>query len=38
MTRYLHTMYRIVDPEKTRAFYEALGHSERICAPRVISS
>ena len=25
MTRYLHTMYRIVDPEKSRAFYEALG-------------
>jgi lactoylglutathione lyase len=25
MTRYLHTMVRIVDPEKSRAFYEALG-------------
>lgn len=25
MTRYLHTMYRIVDPDKSRAFYEALG-------------
>jgi lactoylglutathione lyase len=25
MTRYLHTMLRITDPEKTRAFYEALG-------------
>jgi lactoylglutathione lyase len=25
MTRYLHTMYRISDPEKSRAFYEALG-------------
>jgi lactoylglutathione lyase len=25
MTRYLHTMYRIRDPEKSRAFYEALG-------------
>ena len=24
-TRYLHTMYRITDPEKSRAFYEALG-------------
>ena len=23
--RYLHTMYRITDPEKSRAFYEALG-------------
>ena len=25
MTRYLHTMYRITDPEKSKAFYEALG-------------
>jgi lactoylglutathione lyase len=25
MTRYLHTMYRITDPTKSRAFYEALG-------------
>jgi lactoylglutathione lyase len=25
MTRYLHTMVRITDPEKARAFYEALG-------------
>ncbi len=25
MTRYLHTMYRITDPEKSRRFYEALG-------------
>jgi lactoylglutathione lyase len=25
MTRYLHTMLRITDPERTRAFYEALG-------------
>ena len=25
MTRYLHTMYRITDPEKSRTFYEALG-------------
>jgi lactoylglutathione lyase len=25
MTRYLHTMYRITDPQKSRAFYEALG-------------
>jgi lactoylglutathione lyase len=24
VTRYLHTMYRITDPEKSRAFYEAL--------------
>ena len=25
MTRYLHTVYRITDSEKSRAFYEALG-------------
>jgi lactoylglutathione lyase len=25
MTRYLHTMYRITDPEASRGFYEALG-------------
>lgn len=25
MARYLHTMYRITEPEKSRAFYEALG-------------
>ena len=25
MTRYLHTMLRITDPAKTRAFYESLG-------------
>jgi lactoylglutathione lyase len=25
MTRFLHTMLRITDPDKTRAFYEALG-------------
>jgi lactoylglutathione lyase len=25
MPRYLHTMYRITDPEQSRAFYEALG-------------
>jgi lactoylglutathione lyase len=25
MARYLHTMYRITDPEKSRDFYEALG-------------
>jgi lactoylglutathione lyase len=25
MARYLHTMYRITDPEKSRQFYEALG-------------
>jgi lactoylglutathione lyase len=25
MARFLHTMYRITDPEHSRAFYEALG-------------
>jgi lactoylglutathione lyase len=25
MTRYLHTMYRITDPDRSKAFYEALG-------------
>jgi lactoylglutathione lyase len=25
MTAFLHTMYRVTDPEKSRAFYEALG-------------
>ena len=25
MAEYLHTMVRITDPEKSRAFYEALG-------------
>jgi lactoylglutathione lyase len=25
VTSYLHTMYRISDPERSRAFYEALG-------------
>lgn len=25
MTQYLHTMYRITDPGRSRAFYEALG-------------
>jgi len=29
MTRYLHTMYRITDPERSRAFYEALGFEFR---------
>ena len=29
MTRYLHTMYRITDPEKSRVFYEALGFEFR---------
>ena len=29
MTRYLHTMVRITDPEKSRAFYETLGFEFR---------
>jgi lactoylglutathione lyase len=29
VTRYLHTMYRITDPERSRAFYEALGFEAR---------
>jgi catechol 2,3-dioxygenase-like lactoylglutathione lyase family enzyme len=35
MTRYLHTMYRITDPEKSRAFYEALGFECRRDLPIV---
>ena len=29
MTRYLHTMYRITDPERSRLFYEAVGFEFR---------
>jgi lactoylglutathione lyase len=29
MSRYLHTMLRITDPERSRAFYEALGFEFR---------
>ena len=29
MTRYLHTMYRITNPERSRSFYEALGFEFR---------
>ena len=29
MSRYLHTMYRITDPQKSRAFYETLGFEFR---------
>ena len=29
MARYLHTMYRITDAERSRAFYEALGFEFR---------
>ena len=35
MTRYLHTMYRITEPEKSRAFYEALGFEFRRELPIV---
>ena len=35
MTRYLHTMYRITDPERSREFYEALGFEYRRELPIV---
>ena len=35
MTRYLHTMYRITEPERSRAFYEALGFEYRRELPIV---
>ncbi|MGZ4397455.1 MAG: VOC family protein [Gaiellaceae bacterium] len=35
MARYLHTMVRITDPEKSRAFYEALGMEFRRDLPIV---
>ena len=35
MTHYLHTMYRITDPERSRAFYEALGFEFRRELPIV---
>jgi catechol 2,3-dioxygenase-like lactoylglutathione lyase family enzyme len=35
MSRYLHTMVRITDPEKSRAFYEALGMEFRRDLPIV---
>jgi lactoylglutathione lyase len=35
MTRFLHTMYRIVDPDKSRGFYEALGMEFRRDLPIV---
>src|ERR1700690_797735 len=35
MTRYLHTMYRIVDPQRSRVFYEALGLEFRRESPIV---
>jgi lactoylglutathione lyase len=33
--RYLHTMYRITDPERSRAFYERLGFELRKDLPIV---
>jgi lactoylglutathione lyase len=35
MARYLHTMYRITDPERSRTFYEALGFEFRRELPIV---
>jgi lactoylglutathione lyase len=35
MARYLHTMLRISDPERSRAFYEALGMEFRRESPIV---
>jgi lactoylglutathione lyase len=37
MARYLHTMYRITDPAKSRGFYEALGMEFRRESPIVRS-
>jgi lactoylglutathione lyase len=34
-SRYLHTMLRVIDPEKSRAFYEALGMELRRESPIV---
>jgi len=35
VARYLHTMYRITDPERSRAFYESLGFQLRKETPIV---
>jgi lactoylglutathione lyase len=35
VARYLHTMLRITDPERSRAFYEALGFEARRESPIV---
>jgi lactoylglutathione lyase len=35
VARYLHTMYRITDPERSQAFYEALGFEFRRELPIV---
>src|SRR3954468_18821229 len=34
-SRFLHTMLRVTDPEKSRAFYEALGMEARRESPIV---
>ena len=34
-SRYLHTMLRVIDPERSRAFYEALGMEFRRESPIV---
>src|ERR687888_847917 len=38
MARYLHTMVRVTDPERSRAFYEALGMEFRRELPIVRDS
>ena len=35
MANYLHTMYRITDPDRSRVFYEALGMEHRRELPIV---
>src|SRR5260221_4596829 len=35
MARYLHTMYRITDPERSRAFYDAFRFEFRRDTPMV---
>jgi lactoylglutathione lyase len=35
LARYLHTMYRITDPDRSRTFYEALGFEFRRELPIV---
>src|SRR5581483_3667380 len=35
MARYLHTMVRVTDPDRSRAFYEALGFEFRRDLPIV---
>lgn len=33
MSKFLHTMYRITDPDRSRAFFEALGMEFRRDLP-----